>query len=262
MVDFLIRHSVLASLILLALLNAGMIGMTLLGFRVGRRLHQEDCPPLATGTIEGAVLGLFGLLVAFTFYGAADRYQARRALILEESQAIGTAWSRLDLLPEPDRGDLKDRFRRYLDAKLSAYKTAEERKTFLGRLAAVEEQGDGILKAAAAACRSEGGRPYAVVIMPAVNQMLDIAMARRFAIWTHPPLAIYVLLIVLALGSALLVSAVMSPAKKRSWIHLLAFCIVVSFTITVTIDLELPRLGLIRVDKADQLLRDVRQSMN
>jgi len=42
----------------------------------------------------------------------------------------------------------------------------------------------------------------------------------------------------------------------------MAFCIVVSATIYVTIDLELPRLGLIRVDKADALLRDVRRSMN
>jgi len=118
------------------------------------------------------------------------------------------------------------------------------------------------VKATAAACRSEAGRPYVVVIMPAVNEMADISTARHFAIWTHPPLAVYILLIVLALGSALLVSAVMSPARKKSWIHLLAFCVVVSATIYVTIDLELPRLGLIRVDRADSLLRDVRQSMN
>jgi len=260
--DFLIRHSVLTGLILYALLNAGMIGMTLLGLRLGHRLHQEECPPLGTGTIEAAVLGLFGLLVAFTFYGAADRLMDRRALILRESQIIGTAWSRLDLLPEPDRSELKDRFRRYLDAKLTAYKMADDRETFIKGLATVEEQGEGIVKAAAAACRSEGGRPYVVAIMPAVNEMADISMARHFALWTHPPLTIYVLLIVLSLGSALLISIVMSPAKKRSWIHLMAFCIVVSATIYVTIDLELPRLGLIRVDKADALLWDVRRSMN
>jgi hypothetical protein len=259
--DFLIRHSVLSGLILYAILNAAMIGMTFLGLRLGRRLHQEDCPPLGTGTIEAAVLGLFGLLAAFTFYGAADRFMDRRALILQESQAIGTAWSRLDLLPEPDRSDLKGRFRRYLDAKLAAYQRADDRETFLRRLEAVDEEGEGIVKASAASCRSEAGRPYAVAIMMEVNEMSDISLARHFAIWTHPPLTIYVLLIVLSLGSAFLISAVMSPAKKKSWIHLLAFCIVVSTTICVTIDLELPRLGLIRVDKADALLRNVRATM-
>jgi hypothetical protein len=262
MIDFLIRHSVLAGLLFYAILNAAMIGVTIVGFRIGRRIHQEECPAFGTGTLEAAVLGLFGLLVAFSFYGAADRFMARRALILKESQAISTAWSRLDLLPEPDRTDLRDRFRRYLDHKLAAYGDVADRPTFLHELAATDAEGEDILKAAAAACRSESGRPYAVVVMPAVNEMVDISMARRFALWTHPPPAIFILLILLALASALLVSAVMSPAKKRSWIHLLTFCLVVSATIYVTVDLELPRLGLIRVDRADELLREVRRLMN
>jgi len=52
-----------------------------------------------TGTIEGAVFALLGLLIAFTFSGAAARFEDRRALIIEETNDIGTAYLRLDLLP-------------------------------------------------------------------------------------------------------------------------------------------------------------------
>jgi hypothetical protein len=53
----------------------------------------------AVGTVEGAVFGLLALLVAFTFSGAAARFDTRRQLIVEETNDIGTAYLRLDLLP-------------------------------------------------------------------------------------------------------------------------------------------------------------------
>jgi hypothetical protein len=52
----------------------------------------------AFGVISG-IFALLGLLLAFTFSGAASRFDARRGLIIEETKAIGTAWLRLDLLP-------------------------------------------------------------------------------------------------------------------------------------------------------------------
>jgi hypothetical protein len=47
--------------------------------------------------VEGAVFGLLGLLIAFTFSGAASRFDDRRALIVEEANDIGTAWLRVAL---------------------------------------------------------------------------------------------------------------------------------------------------------------------
>ena len=80
------------------------LGM-LLFLEVGRRLGLRRRAPAAEGTaaegrvVEGAVFGLLGLLVAFTFSGAAARFDTRRQLIVEETNAIGTAYLRLDLLP-------------------------------------------------------------------------------------------------------------------------------------------------------------------
>src|SRR5262245_21534433 len=65
------------------------------------------------GAVEGAVFALMGLLVAFTFSGAASRLEGRRQLIVEEANNIGTAYLRLDLLPPEPRADLQEKLRRY-----------------------------------------------------------------------------------------------------------------------------------------------------
>jgi hypothetical protein len=58
--------------------------------------------------VEGAVFGLMGLLLAFTFSGAASRFEVRRQLIVQETNAIGTAYLRLDLLPPGDQPKMRE----------------------------------------------------------------------------------------------------------------------------------------------------------
>ena len=114
--------------LLAALLSVGVfIGMVILqevGRRVGhRRLARDpEGARAGVGAIDGAVFGLLGLLVAFTFSGAATRFDARRQLVVEEANAIGTAYLRLDVLPPDAQPALRDKFRRYVEARLDAYR--------------------------------------------------------------------------------------------------------------------------------------------
>ena len=78
-------------------------------------------PGIGLGPLEGAVLGLMGLLIAFTFSGAGSRFDAKRQLIVEETNIIGTAYLRLALLPAAVQPTLRERFRQYLDARLAFY---------------------------------------------------------------------------------------------------------------------------------------------
>ena len=73
------------------------------------------------GAIESALFGLLGLLLAFSFGGATNRFNTRRALIVDEANALGTAWLRLDLAPVAEQPALRDVFRRYLDSRLAVY---------------------------------------------------------------------------------------------------------------------------------------------
>jgi hypothetical protein len=53
----------------------------------------------------------------------------------------------------------------------------------------------------------------------------------------------------------------MSPAPTRSWLHLLCFAAAMSIGVYVILDLEFPRVGLIRIDAVDHVLHELRASM-
>ena len=91
------------------------------GRRIGRRRYQTDKESLTEGlsVAEGAIFALLGLLIAFTFSGAATRFEDRRHLITEEANDIGTAWLRIDLLPAADQPLVRELFRRYTDLRRS-----------------------------------------------------------------------------------------------------------------------------------------------
>jgi hypothetical protein len=53
----------------------------------------------------------------------------------------------------------------------------------------------------------------------------------------------------------------MAGGKSRSWVHTICFALIMATTVHVILDLEFPRFGLIRIDAMDQVLHDVRKSM-
>lgn len=106
----------------LILFVAGLLfPLTLISMEVGRRFGRrrlaEDPEGARAGAsaVESAVFALFGLLIAFTFTSAASRYETRRDSIVQHTNAIGTAWLRLDLLPAEVQLVLRKDFRLYLD---------------------------------------------------------------------------------------------------------------------------------------------------
>ena len=102
------------ALLLAAGLFAAMLAFQELGRRLGvsRAAHDPEGARAGAGVVDGAIFALLGLLIAFTFSGAASRFDHRRALIVEEANAIGTAYLRVDLLPAAAQAEMRDSFRR------------------------------------------------------------------------------------------------------------------------------------------------------
>ena len=95
------------------------------GYRIGeyRRRHSEEEKEGPVGAIVAATLGLLGFVLAFTFGLAASRFDARRQIVVEEANAIGTTYLRAGLLPD-DRGvKIRKLLREYTDARLEAVET-------------------------------------------------------------------------------------------------------------------------------------------
>ncbi len=242
-------------------LFAAMLLMLELGRRSGLRRAALD-PETAragAGVVEGAVFALLGLLIAFTFSGAATRFDERRKLIVEEANAIGTAYLRIDLVPAAAQAGLRESFRRYLDARLAVYHALPDLAAAKAELARANALQQEIWAKAVAA--AAGSQPATMLLLPAINEMIDITTTRTMAAETHPPTIIFVLLFALALLAALLAGQVMASARQRNWIHIITFAFALAGAVYVILDIEYPRLGLIRVDGFDHVLVELRQSM-
>jgi hypothetical protein len=100
-----------------------------------------------------------------------------------------------------------------------------------------------------------------MLLLPALNQMIDVTTTRTMTAQMHPPMVVFVMLFGLALAGALLAGYGMAGGKARSWLHMVGFAAVLAGAVYVIIDLEYPRLGLIRVDAFDVALVELRSSM-
>lgn len=244
-------------------LFAGMLLCLEVGRRVGRQwaVGEAEGTIPGTGAVEGAIFALFGLLVAFTFSGAATRFEERKHMVVEEADEISTAWLRLDLLPEPTRSTLHDLFRRYLDSRIETYRRLPDIAAAEQELAHSQKLQNEIWAQAVGGTSRKGDTATTQLVLSALNAMFDITTARTWATRTHPPRVIFATLFVLALGCAFLAGLGMSRAKSPLWIHMIGFAAICSFTVWVIIEIEYPRLGLVRVDATDQVLVEVRETM-
>jgi hypothetical protein len=214
-----------------------------------------------TGASDAAIFGMMGLLLAFTFTGAASRFDHRRDLIVEETNAIGTAWLRLDVLQEAPREQARSLFREYLDARLVVYSNVKDTEATTQALARVADLQAQIWKVLVAAAHEDKSMPVTISVLPPVNEMFDIATTRVLATQQHPPRAIYMMLALLILVSAFLAGFSQASSARPSQLHVFGFSAVTALAFYLILDLEFPRQGLIRVDTFDQALIDLRASM-
>jgi hypothetical protein len=107
---------------------AVMLAFAETGFRLGLRLHvaKDTARKGQIGGIQGAALGLLGLLLGFTFAMAVQRYDTRRGLVLQEANAVGTTYLRASLLPDAHQAPVKDLLRRYVDIRLEYWPLVDD----------------------------------------------------------------------------------------------------------------------------------------
>ena len=251
------------------LLDIGVIlfPMTLLflevGWRLGRRRLSEDPKGARAGAsaVEGAVFALFGLLIAFTFTNAASRYEARRNLIVQHTNAIGTAWLRLDLLPAEVQQPLRNNFRLYVDGIIKIHGQRGDQRAVEQTMAHLLKLQDEIWKLAETAVSRDSRPQVATLVLPALNEMIDLGASRYAAARFHVSPVVIGFLIFISMLASLLVGYGMASAQHRNWLHMILFALLVSSTLYVIVDFEYPRYGIIRLDVADKLYLELQQAM-
>jgi hypothetical protein len=173
----------------------GTVACLEIGFRLGTRKSQNpDLVHEGIGGLEAAVFALLGLLLGFSFGGGTSRLESRRQLIIQEANAIGTAYLRLDILAAGDQPEMRRSFREYLDARLRVYQKLPDLNAAEQELARAAKIQQGIWsQAVTASRRADPTQTAARLLLPALNEMIDITTSRTVALYTKIPSLIFAL---------------------------------------------------------------------
>ncbi|MCU1247946.1 MAG: hypothetical protein JWQ49_975 [Edaphobacter sp.] len=236
-------------------LSIPLFFVMLLLLEAGRRFRaRTGLEPSAT--IENADFALFGLLLAFTISRAMGRFDEHRSLATRELNAIDTAYRRLDLLPSETQPPIRQFFRDYVTSRLNQYETSDHSVSAESR----RLQGRDLEGAVAAASMSQPNPNSAtLVLLPALNHMLDITNTCRKAFNMHPPDAVFLLLLFLSCLCAFIAGLVIKPGQNN-WLHMVTFAAIVYLTIGAIFDIEYPHHGLIRLTSYDSYFIALRDS--
>lgn len=243
-----------------ALLIFGVVvGACILGAAVGRYLRRHtDVLREPIGVLQAALLGLVGLILAFGLSLAVGRYEARRAAVVAEANAIGTTYLRAQLIAEPARSRSLDLLRRYTDLSLrlshevpnsaAMRRTTAEQSVLQRRLWRLAGQ------AISAAPTASAPRLYVATL----NDMIDQETVRVSALSNRVPGAVLGLEVI---GAAVVVGllALYLAVLGRGLLAAIVAAGLVTLLLLVTFDLDRPTRGLIKVPATP--LESLRASM-
>jgi hypothetical protein len=207
------------------------------------------------GLVVSAVLGLLALLTGFTFALAAERFETRRELVLQHANAIGTAYLRVQLLPEPHRQRLSDLIMRYTDNMIALAKVGPVGASPL--LAKDDRLLTEIWAASADAYDAIKPLPLAVPFLNAMNAMIDMDGARRAARYAHVPSEVFAGLLVYCVVTAGVLGYVLTDSRGRLVSGLLLLLLV--FSLLLIFDIDSPTSGGIRESQGP--MEDLRKSI-
>lgn len=220
-----------------------------LGYILGRwyqnRTPEEKEGP--TGMIVGAILALMAFLLAITMGMATDRYDARRANVMAEANAIGTAYLRADYLPEPARSQSRDLLAEYAALRVAPEDVDEVR----ARVAASNQKLNELWSIASALAVSDPGSPLLALYVDALNSTIDVASVRAYdGISVRVPNTVLLLLFVGSVMTLGMVGLSAGLTGHRSLMTAAAMIIVLGAVITLIIDIDRPREGTVTVSQA------------
>lgn len=249
------------ALILVLILFGALLAALAMGFWLGRRARTttDEAARSQSGTMQGAIIGVLALLLAFTLSMAITRYETRRQLVLEEANAIGTTYLRAKLLPEPYAAQASEVLRHYVDNRLEFYNAGVD----VTRLQADTDQAGQLqrqLWAIATAVSTQDNRSIpAGLFVETLNDAIDLQAKRLAALRNTVPETVILLLGAVSLVTAVIVGYNSGLSAQRHLFAAVLLIVLITLIIWVLIDLDRPRRGLILVSQ--QSMIDLQQAI-
>jgi len=249
------------------LTSVGLIIISLeLGFLLGKRDRGRlaEGEKITTGLIVAASLSLLAFMLAFTFNTVASRLNERKHLVLDEANAIGTAFLRSDLLPQAHRAEVRRILRDYVSLRLKIKQRGKIQHVDQERIDRFKEL-QGELWGRAVAIADQKPTPITALFLQSVNEVIDMHEKRVTVSVSHriPPI-VWITLYGLTVF-AMFVAGYDAALKGGSHATKSVLMVAVAFSIVLTlvVTLDRPRQDLSPVTQAAliDLQNDIRHSM-
>ncbi|MEO8205284.1 MAG: hypothetical protein ABI615_03830 [Chthoniobacterales bacterium] len=260
MIDLFSSHIFSTEWHILVIIGAVLLLATEFGYRMAMKHTPEIRQKRQgqAGTLQGALLGLLGLLLGFTFAMSVARFDTRKQLVLDESNAIGTAWLRAGLINATGKQEAKAALRQYAQSRLEMASDTIGSETFMRALAESEKQQASLWRIAVA----ETSSPYTALFASSLNDMIDMDSKRQAALTNHVPAAVWLLLLLVSTTVCWTAGYTTALGESgRMALSMILLPILLTVVITIIADFDQPRHGLIQIsqDSMQQLQRTLQK---
>ena len=236
----------MAELLVALGLIAGVVAAHEIGFQLGSLSRSTDeAFDRQVALVRGSTAALVAFLIGFAFSGAASRFIDRLDIIVKEANALGTAYLRADIIAEPQRSELKAALKEYTADRVTLL-SREGRDQIDPLIAKASGLHERMWRSAIKA--TQNNAPLMAVVLPPINEVIDLhsvhlAMARR-----HLPIPLMAVLLGTAAIGLGIVGFGNGRAGRRFSLIDSVYGFVLAIALWMTIDLDYPGMGLIRVN--------------
>jgi NADH:ubiquinone oxidoreductase subunit 3 (subunit A) len=225
-------------------------------FRLGwhSREHKDDDGKKHVGALQAAALVLLALLLGFTFAMAVSRFDTRKALLLDEANAIGTTLLRSQFLPESQHREVAALLEEYLSARLDLYNAGIDRVRLDALSAAASRIEERLWTLAVAAASAEARSVPIGLFIQSLNELIDDNEKRLVALDNHVPEAVLFLLFFVSAVALGFVSYECGLTGRRRFVMNVIFAMLIAMVITIILDIDRPRRGFVQISQ-DSMMR-------
>jgi hypothetical protein len=240
-----------------AALFVGLLLLLEIGYRLGR-LHSGKSEQKVirdhVNAIQAGILGILGLLLAFTLSLALQKFGVRSTAVVDEASAIGTVWLRADLLKPSRRDEARELLRSYIALRVQEGQTmtveeVTQRALYMQALRLQE----GLWAVAVQSTRADANAATSGLFSQAVNGLIDQHSLRTAMLDQHVPEVVLLLLDATFLLAAGIVGYAAGVAGHRPASVSYVLILLIVLLVFLTLDLDRPRRGLIQVSQQPML---------
>jgi hypothetical protein len=229
------------------------------GFRVGIWMQDRSDKPgegKMTGAVVGGMLALMAFMLAFTIGIVINQQGERKAMVVEEANAIGTAWLRAGFLEEPDLSAVRPLLVEYTEIRIAAADDPSQVDAVVTRSEEIHNELWAIMED-----NVSRGNESAIMglTVDSINDVIDVHSERLFVFNLRLPRVLGILLLLATVLSFMLVGVASSADRKRDTAAMIIFALVFVAVLIVIVDLDRPQEGLLRVPQTamTDLLRQI-----